>query len=96
MGRYLLIIILFTLAAYLTGYHAGYNEHKRDSRPVHIDTNEKTVRGLLYQCPPEYFSYIVPATYTRLDTVEGRGAAPFHGIVFVIEGSDTLGFYRIK
>lgn len=97
MKRIIKPLLFFLLASlvFLAGYNMGeYGSYIE--APTHIDLDNNTVSGLLHRCPPWYVSYVVPETFTRLDTVEGRGAWPFHEIVIVINENDTIGFYKTK
>lgn len=90
---WIVVFAALLIAAFLVGHRAGWQQHRREGRPE-IDTEAKTIGGLLYRSPPVYYSIIVPEEYTRLDTATGRAAMPFHEVVFVISGSDTLGFFN--
>ena len=90
---WIIVFAALLIAAFLTGHRAGWQQHRREGLPE-IDTEAKTIGGLLHQSPPAYYSIIVPEKYDRLDTATGRAAMPFHEVVFVISGSDTLGFFN--
>ncbi len=92
---WIIVFAALLIAAFLTGHRAGWQQHRREGLPE-IDTEAKTIGGLLHQSPPAYYSIIVPEKYDRLDTATGRAAMPFHEVVFVISGSDTLGFFNSK
>lgn len=85
---------IFLLLVFMAGHCVGAQEQE-PYRPD-INLEEKTISGLLYRCPPWYSSVVIPDTFTHLDTVEGRGAWPFHSIVVVRNERDTIGFFRLK
>lgn len=91
---YLIISTALLIATFLTGHRAGWQQRQKETYPE-VNEQAKTISGLLHQCPPKHISIVLPEQYTRLDTVEGRGAYPFQKIVIVISGQDTLGFYQL-
>jgi hypothetical protein len=61
-----------------------------------INTTEKTISGTLYRDAVYIGAVPGPTLYTTLDTMHNaHQATPFLRVVWVIAGTDTLGYYPI-